>query len=48
MHCCGNPLHDVAANLPILAAILAPALGWLRVVTRPKRCAHAHRTEHKS
>lgn len=47
MHCCGNPLHDAAANLPVLASLLAPALGFLRFWTRPKRCSHQH-TGHKS
>lgn len=46
MHCCGNPLHDIAANFPVLASAvvagLAPILGWVRVATRSKRCKHKH------
>jgi hypothetical protein len=39
MHCCGSPLHDIPANLPLLMPLLAPALMWLRARGRK---THTH------
>jgi hypothetical protein len=35
MHCCGNPLHDLAANLPLLLPLLTPLLFWRRNKRKP-------------
>jgi|HubBroStandDraft_3_1064219.scaffolds.fasta_scaffold02050_9 hypothetical protein len=37
IHCCGNPIHDVAANLPNLPAlmpIVVLVVAWLRAKVR--------------
>ena len=36
MHCCGNPIHDLFANLPVLLPLLAPLLFWRRKTCRHK------------
>jgi hypothetical protein len=30
MHCCGSPLHDLAANLPMMLPALASLALWFR------------------
>jgi hypothetical protein len=41
MHCCGSPLHDVPANLPLILPVLAPLLLWLRAYAFGKK-PHVH------
>jgi len=40
MHCCGNPLHDLFANLPVVLPAVLPALAPLLFWRRKKRGQH--------